>query len=557
MRDLALLEGVDLALSPRLNVISGETGEGKSLLLAAILLLLGERARKGLVRSGSPEAVVEGRFLLTPETLEAVRKITDLVAADAEELCLRRVISEEGQSRAYLDGSLCPIGVLQKLARVLVDLHGQGDGVSLQRPQEQALVLDRFGGHEDQVSAYRALHREIRTVCEEESRLCSEREKRDERLEFLRYQMKDLEALRPLAGEEERLAQELRKVARSEDLRLALQDVIARLSEGKDAVDSVVSRLARNLSELAPVEPRLVDVAERLRNLASEASELARTSSSLQDSVPAFGAELQSLEDRLSAIHEVARRLRVEPSRLAERWTELKTECSALSEVGERENELAKKKRALTQQLVVVAKDLLVARRKAAKRLEPKIKEGLAELRMEKARIRIGVSPEQIDDDFDPMLHGEDGPGPVQFYVAANPGEPEQPMEKVASGGEMARILLALKSALAGAHRTPLLVFDEIDAGVGGRVGQSFGRRIAAIAKHHQVLVITHLAQVAAFADRHFRVAKRVHRGRTRTEVFVLEGDERVKELAEMLGGDAEGPGLRAQAKALLAESAE
>jgi len=554
VRDLALLQGVNLTLSRGLNVLSGETGEGKSLLLTAISLLLGARARKGLVRSGADRAVVEGRFRLAGVDLSAV---TDLVAADAEEVCLRRDVTADGTSRAYLDGSLVPVGLLARLGERLVDVHGQRH--SLLRPSDQRAVIDRFAGCEDLAEGWRTLFNELEDIDARIALLRDEEAGRADRLEFLRFQIKELKEAEPQAGEEAELQGRVKVLGASAELDAVLAEATRELSQRDGAFGEVCARLARRLEETgAADEGVLAEIAERLRGASIELEDLGRECGHARDGIDADPGALTEAEDRLTLLRQLARRHRVEPDALAERLAALQGEVRDLGG-GDPEVVLEERREAVIVALREAGVALWKARRAGARKLERTIKPALKELRMERAVVRVVVQPEKWPASYDPTAGSADGPGAVGLAVAANPGEPEQPIEQVASGGELARILLALKGALAGAHRIPLLIFDEIDAGVGGRVGMPFGRRIASIAEHHQVLVVTHLPQVAAFADRHLGVRKHVKSGRTRTEVFVLDDAARESELAAMLGGGDAGSAAegaaRLQARALLGEA--
>lgn len=556
VRDLALLESVNLTLSHGLNVLSGETGEGKSLLLTAISLLLGARARKGLVRSGAGESVVEGRFRLAGVDLSDV---TDLVAPDADEVCLRRVVTADGTSRAYLDGSLVPVGLLARLGERLVDVHGQKH--SLLRPSDQRVVLDRFAGSDDLLEEWRGLFADLEDVDARLERLRDEEAGRAERIEFLRFQIRELREAAPEPGEEADLLARIKVLGASAELDLVLGEAARELGDRDGAVTDACSRFAHRLDDTGAADDGpLREIADRLRAAAIEAEDLARECSRARSGIESDPSALSDAEDRLNLLRQLARRHRVQPDDLAERLEVLEQEIRDLGGEGDPEVELRARRDDLVARLRVAGAALWKARRAGARKLEREIKPALKELKMERARVRAVVQPEEWPEDFDPASGSAQGPGAVGLLVAANPGEPEQPIEQVASGGELARILLALKGALAGAHRVPLLIFDEIDAGVGGRVGMPFGRRIASIAQHHQVLVVTHLPQVAAFADRHLGVRKHVKSGRTRTEVFVLDDGGRESELAAMLGGGDAGAAAedaaRLQARALLEEAA-
>lgn len=554
IRDLALLERVDLELAPGLNVVSGETGEGKSLLLQAVALLLGARSRRGLVRSGCSRAVVEGRFLVDAEAAAAAAAACDLMEPGGRELCLRRVVAADGGSRAYVNGSLAPVGLLARLSAGLADIHGQNEHLSLKKPAEQARVLDRYGGLTDLAARYAAVRRDLAAL---ESRLQkaggAEAARRD-RVDLLRYQLGELEELDLQPGEAARLEQEVRTLGAAAELQEVLADITRDLEEGEDAAADHCRKAARSLQELVPGGPPWSTFRERLEGLALELVDVARDSEELRAELDADPQRLQEATARLDAVRSLARKHRSREEQLPELAAGMRAELEELEGNREGPEQLAAERERLLAELGKTGRELLKGRRQAAARLEHTIRKALRELRMPAARVRV----ETLEDgcSWDPVELGEAGPGAARFLVAANPGEPPQPLEQVASGGETARIMLALRGALAGHHRIPLLIFDEIDAGVGGRVGLPFGRRIARIAAHHQVLVVTHLPQVAAFARRHLRVVKHTRHGRTRTDLKVLDAAGRVGELADMLGGDIAPDAARTQAEALLREAA-
>jgi DNA repair protein RecN (Recombination protein N) len=549
IRDLALLESVDLRFGPGLNVISGETGEGKSLLLQAIGLLLGSRARRELVRSGAGCAIVEGRFRLDAESARRLAAVCELVTPESREILVRRVVAADGTGRASIDGSLASVAELARIGAQLVDIHGQGETrASLHREEERAAVLDRAGGHEDLARAAAAAAARWRSLEARRRELEASAARREELREFRREQVQELARLDPREDEEAELAAALRLLSRSDQVVLALRDAEQGLDAGDGSATELCARVRRGLRD-AGGSPTLADWLRRLEALEIEARDLGREAGRIAELFAGGEEERAAQEARLGALREAARRYRCQPRELPARRQEVAAELLALDrEAGEAEG-LLEDLRGAREAATAAASELLAARRRAALRLEPLVREGLAELRMERARFRIAVSGPGDACEGDPWKLR------VDFLISANPGEAERPIEQVASGGEMARVLLAIKSALAGVHRIPLLVLDEIDAGIGGRVGLPFGRRIARVAAHHQVLVVTHLPQVAAFAATHFRVRKEVREGRTFTVVDQLGQEERIAELAEMLGFPALDAGARRQARALLREA--
>ncbi|HYC78169.1 MAG TPA: DNA repair protein RecN [Planctomycetota bacterium] len=555
VRRVALLDEVDVAFDDGLNVVSGETGEGKSLLLSAIQLLLGDRADKGVVRAGAPEASVEGRFLVSPETAAAVRAVAgDLHPEGEEEICLRRVVQADGRSRAYLGGHLCPIGMLRQIGDLLVDLHGQRDRQSLLRQDAQRAALDAFAGVDDDVrelGARFARRAELRAAL---AAARSEADAREARRESLVEDVAELEKAKLERGEAEALQDERRLIARSAELERLLDEATAGLHDDRDAVSERAGKWARRLGDFAALDPRLADAVERLSALESEAGDVARTLRRVRDAAEGGAARLARVDARLDVLRDLERRHRARGDLLVDRYESLRAELAAL-EAAPSPAAMEEELEALEAEIHRRAVALLAARRRAGATLAKELAASLRELKLPSATFVVDPGLDAAPAAFDDASLGSAGYGKPRFLASMNVGEAPRPLEDVASGGELARVLLSLKGALAGRHRMPTLIFDEIDAGVGARAGVAFGRRLAALATHHQVLVVTHLAQTAAYARRHLLVKKRVEHGRTVTVVRALDRGERVRELAEMLGGAGASAHAEAQAAELLAEA--
>ncbi len=553
--DLALLAQAQLEFGAGLTVLTGETGDGKSLVLGAISLLAGARSRQGLVRSGAAQAVLEGRFVLDAALAAQLAEQCDLIDASARELVLRRVVLPDGSSRAYLDGKLCTVGTLAKLGQHLLAFHGQDEHLLLHNATRQAELLDAFAGLQDAGAQWRTQRRELQDTDARCRELRSSMDQRGAREAWLLQMCDELRGAGVEQGEEQRLREEHRLQSGGQALAADLDGARSLLSDGDEALADALARSARQLRARAAGHAGIEEVVLRMDSLETECRDLARSCGNLLDQISLDPEGLMVIEQRLDLLRTLARKHRVDANELGAHLAACEAELAAL---GEGDDTLARLETARAQcadALRSLARTMLAKRKSAAKRLAQVVETVLGELRMQQAQLSITIEPASIGAEFDALAAPPHGPGPVQFLLAANAGEAAHPLERVASGGETARVLLAIETALAKVIPVPLLVFDEIDAGVGGRVGAALGRHLAALAAGRQVIAVTHLPQVAAYAQAHWRVSKHTQAGRTVTKVEALESEARVQELAAMLGGDASGNAARAQAKALLAEA--
>jgi DNA repair protein RecN (Recombination protein N) len=571
IRDLVLIEAADLAFGPGLNVITGETGAGKSLLVGALELLLGESPRGGAagwVRKGAEEAQVEGRVVLHDPA--AVRRLGDwlerelpLIAAgfraSAEEgeaeLVLGRTISAAGRTRAHVDQRPVPRKALRALAAELFEIHGQNDHQRLFEPAEQRALLDAHGGLEQELEAYRAARTAWLALAERARRLRAEEQERRDRLDLVRYLAAELEEARLAPGEHAELTSERNLLRAAGDMQGVLGGLVDDLLEGDgalvDRLRGAERALARWEDDVAPVARTLED----LRAAAVHVEDAAGALASLRDTVEDDPVRLDAVEERLAELERLEHKHRTDAEGLLARRAELAAEVARLE--GE-EASLTTLEADLERLEVEVARaaDALTARREAtAPKLEKAVVGALAALGLGRAQVEARVEPRAAADAPAEERFGASGADRVELMLAANPGEDPRPLRHVASGGEAARIMLALRSALRAGDAGRALVFDEIDAGVGGRLGPEVGRHLRALAERCQVLCITHLPAIAAHAHVHLRAAKEVRKNRTRTTVTALHGDERVREVAAMIAGGADQATAQAEATRLLAEA--
>ncbi len=580
VRDLALIERCSVTLGPGLNVLTGETGAGKSLVVGALTLLLGGRARSGLVRRGADAALVEGRFELRGPAGERVRawlaehlpEVAADVAESAEdggapELILGRRLSAEGKSRAHVDQRPVPLRTLRELLPLLLEIHGQHEHQRLFDPAEQLALLDAYGGLGESVEAYAAARARWRS-CGEQLFAIEERagERRD-RLDLLRFQLGEIRAVAPDADERAALGRERELLRHAGALRSELGAVLGELSEADDALLDRLRRAHAATERWRRAVADLGGVAEDLQEAALRVEEAVRGLQGFVDGVEVDPARLEVVEERLAELERLERKHATDAAGLARLADEFEAQIAALEGEEESREELDRELAAARAELSRRADALRAAREKLAKPLARDVQRELGALGLPKARFELhreeaaprpgdspNADPRRAAFDAEARHFGPLGTGRFEFRLAANPGEPLAPLRHVASGGEAARIALALRTVLAAGDAGRTLVFDEIDAGVGGRLGPAVGNHLRALGEHHQVLCVTHLPAIAALADQHVRVAKQTRGGRTRTSVATLAGDDRVDEVADMIAGGAAHETARAEARRLLAE---
>jgi DNA repair protein RecN (Recombination protein N) len=532
IRDLALIDDAELELGPGLTVLTGETGAGKSILVEAVALVLGDRADATAVRHGAERAEVSATFDLT--ALPDVRAWLETQSLDPEDECVvRRVVGADGRSRAFVNGSSVALGTLRELGEQLLDLYGQQAHQSLLQRAVQRAVLDHQGGLAPQLADVRARSSTRGEAAAALALLEASGAGDAAQAELLEHQVRELRALAAAEGELERLEADHRVLAHrgrlSDDVQLAL----ARIG-GEDGTNAarLLRDAVRALADAAAIDERLGATRELAESAAIQIDEAVRTLEHYLDALDLDPEQLQRVEARLASMHELARKHRVGPAELPALTVRLADRLQAAATAGERRAELRARLARAESDYVEAAHALSRARAGAADTLAARIDEQLTELGMRGTRFEVQLESAQADARF-----GPDGVDQVTFLVTANPGQPPRPLAKVASGGELARIGLALQVVAAGATRIPCLVFDEVDSGIGGGVAEIVGRRLRALGGDRQVLAVTHLPQVASQAHRHVRVTKRESGGRTRIEVETLAGDAKVEELARMLGG--------------------
>ncbi|GAB3725863.1 DNA repair protein RecN [Luteimonas pelagia] len=546
IRDFAVVRSAELEFGPGMTVISGETGAGKSLLVDALGFLSGARADSAMVRHGADRAELSAGFALD-DAPDAARWLRDNDMDEDEACQLRRTLRADGGSRAWINGRPATIGQLAALSAHLVEIHGQHDQQALLARPSQLALLDAQGGHADALAAVRAAAGAWSALVRERDAL-SHRGDPAERLALLEHQLAELgrEDLSPEAIES--LASGHRRQAHAAELAAACDDALARIA-GDAALATQLQRIRQALAREAAHEPRLGEVDGMLDAAAIQLDEAGALLGRVRADLDLDPATLEDMDRRLARIHDLARKHRVPAGELRAHRDALASERDALLGAGERAEALGKEIDAARSAWAGAAAALTSARQAAADRLSRQVTALMGELGMGGGVFRVALEPVGVDTP-DPQ-----GAERVEFQVSANAGQPPRPLRKVASGGELSRISLAIEVAALGMDAVPTMVFDEVDSGIGGAVADIVGRKLRALGAARQVLCVTHLPQVAAQGHAHYRVSKADADGLTRSAVERLDATARAEELARMLGGSTVGREARAAAKALLADA--
>jgi DNA repair protein RecN (Recombination protein N) len=544
IRNFAIIESLTLPLARGFNVLSGETGAGKSIIVGALGLLLGERASTDLIRTGADRATVEGVFDVADRPEIAV--LLDERGIDAEEsfVVLKREIVAAGRARAWVNGTTVSAAILAEVGRLLVNLHGQHEAQTLLDPDAQRRILDAFAGATESASAVRDAYDSLAHVRREIADLRRRRADAEKRADYLRHVVQEIETAKLTDGEDVRLEDEARRLENAEELR-ALSTTIVESIEGED--DSALQRLAsieRVLSAIQRVDPTLARLQELYDTAYYNLEALAREMSEYEASVELDPARLEEVRRRRDLLYRLTKKYGPTLLDVIEAGRTARGELDLVDSADLDLRTLEDRERTASQALLERSAALSTLRAQASERLGRAVDDVLPDLGMPDGRFNAALVPlREI---------GADGAESVEFRVSLNVGHEERPLARVASGGELSRVMLALKTILARLDRVPTLIFDEVDAGIGGRVGLQVGETMRRVASYHQVFAITHLSQIAARAHHHILVSKGARGGVTTADVAVLDGGTRIAELARMLGGDPESEVSRAHARELL-----
>lgn len=560
IENFAIIDRLELRFKPGLITFTGETGAGKSIIIDAVETLLGGRAETSMIRSGATQALIEATFRIPYQSQELIQAILireDLLD-DPEYFTVSREIRSEGRSIARLNGRSVNLNLLKEIGELILDLHGQSEHLSLLRIREHLNLLDRFAETADLFSAYKDVYQQLVAVRKELLQLQMAESEAARRLDLLDYQIKEIASAHLNPGEEDLLRAERTRLANAETLVTSTQQAISLLDEGAPDAPSVLDLLGQVsdlISDIEKNDPSQAGFVESIQNSFSILSDLARELRSYLDEIEFNPARLTQVEERLNLINNLKRKYGKTIPEILEFAERARQERNTLTHAEERIEILIDEEKRLLAELGHRGLALSMRRRQAAQELESLVEKELRDLNMTGASFKVEIK--QTPDEGGVPVEGglrlkfdATGLDKVEFLIAPNPGEGFKPLVKIASGGETSRLMLALKNVLARADHIPTLIFDEIDQGIGGRVGTVVGQKLWQLARHHQVLCVTHLPQLAAFGDQHFQVRKTLQDGRTITRVADLNGDERLSELAQMLGEKS--PGTLLSAKDML-----
>ncbi|OPX19204.1 MAG: DNA repair protein RecN [Desulfobacca sp. 4484_104] len=562
IKNLGILDQIELELGPGLNILSGETGAGKSMIIQAVNLLLGGRGSEELIRTGSAEAEIEARFWVPPTSVGTAGGL-DQGIADDEELLLRRVVNRSGRSRAYINGQAVTLKFLTSLGRELLSLSGQHEYQVLLAPENHLPILDAYGGLGDQVAQFRSGYQNWQQLKREREQILAKQQELQANRELLAFQLQELEQAQVAPQEDELLTQERERARHAAQLWEETHTSYDRLYAGKTALLGTLSEIRDSINFLARIDPAWQPRLKELENIRYQLEDLALA---LRDYLPAVRFEpgrLAELENRLALLERLKRKYGPSLADVLAYQDRARREVEQLDDFDTQLQGLNEQLATTVQELQRQALELSQQRQAAAQRLTHAVEQEIHSLAMPQAQFIVhfqkgpgaGLDLPELQGQIGAQWLTATGADQVEFYLAPNPGEAPKPLARIASGGELSRLVLGLKNILAQETGVETMVFDEVDAGIGGAVAQVVGQKLHHLAAKHQIICITHLPQIACFGNHHFRVEKQVQEGRTVTTVKKLNAADRLQEIARMLGGATVTETTLAHAQELLAIS--
>ncbi len=557
--NFAIIKRLELSLNPGLNILSGETGAGKSIIINAVNLILGGRASADLIRSGCNEAGVEALFSFPNNSL-LTEILTDPGISFDGELLIKRTVFREGRNKILINGSMVTLQMLSRLGALLLSISGQHEHQLLLKPDNHLYLLDDFAGLSDDRLELNEAFKEYQTLNDEIGRLEKESKDMDDRQDLTRYQIQEIEAAELSPGEDERLVEEKKRLQHAEDLLEIVSESYQLLYETDNSAVSSISKCKKKIERGADIDPRLDVIRDALAEIEIKVEDASFALRDFQNTIDMDPHTLEQIIERLQLLNELKRKYGPGLEDIMRFKDKLGAMMFDLDEKKEKLAQLEKERYKSATEIAAGAEKLSEKRKKAASVLEKAVEKELHKLHMKETRFQIkfdGASHEQPAGQREPEdahIKGirADGLDHVEFMISPNVGEELKPLSRIASGGELSRILLALRTILARTSSVETVIFDEVDSGISGATAEVVGEKLFSLAEYHQILCITHLPQIASQGQTHFLVGKEVHEGRTQTMVSELDPDKRVKEIARLLGGQEITPRAIAHAREML-----
>ncbi|MBE7515225.1 MAG: DNA repair protein RecN [Chloracidobacterium sp.] len=542
--NVALIDELSIAFGEGLDLLTGETGSGKSIIVDSLDALAGGRASSDLIKQGADTAVIEGIFTADDTVLDALLVESGIDTGD--EIVIRREISAAGRNRIFVNGRLVTLALLKRIGDRLVDIHGQGEQAMIYDAAAHLSILDEFAGHHDLLEKIAAAYNEWNLVSEQLASLRHDEQEKLQLVDVLKFQIDEIDRAALHTGEDEKLEAEKRRLANAEKLSVASEEAYGLLYERDDATLATLERAARRVNELAEFDPAFAEFTEGIASAQALLEELAFAARDVRSRLDFSPEHIDEIETRLAAIAHLKRKYGGTIEQVLEHRERSAERLENIGSAELREAELRKQLEVLAAVYMSAAEKLRRSRTKAARSLAGKVMDGLADVALEAAVFEVRLTSDE-------NAFSSQGTDIAEFYFSANPGEPVRPLVKIASGGEASRLMLVIKTAAQLGADSRTVVFDEIDAGIGGRVAEAVGRKLKALSQGHQILCVTHQPQIASLADRHFVITKTAENGRTSISAAELSPKERVEEIARMLAGEAVTEAARENARSMLA----
>lgn len=534
IKDFAIIDNLQVSFGKGLNILTGETGAGKSIIVDAVKLILGDRASADDIRSSKDEAVVEAMF-----DASFCKDVAGLLQTaglpNDDNIIVRRIISRSGKNKVFINGSMAILALLQDIGSRIIDIYGQHDHQSLTRPEGHIDILDSFGGLAAMKQEFSDAYKEYISIKSELDKLASESRQLAEKQDFLSFQSKEIEAEALKTGEDEELKKEKEILVHAEKLFDASSGGHEILYSSRGSVLERIGHVLNRLKDVSRFDERLKPMVEALESASCQIEDAASFLRDYSGNMSFEPGRLEEVDNRLDAINKLRKKYGQTIEAVLQKKAEIDKELDGIIHHDERMEELKKALDISKDKAVSLAKRLSDKRAGAGRMLKKKIEQELADLGMKKTVFEVKIKKDA--DEAGNFQLSENGIDKIEFFISPNPGEEPKPLARIASGGELSRIMLAIKRTMTRTGKTPVLIFDEVDAGIGGGTADVVGKKLKEVSKNHQVLCITHLPQIAAYADAHYSVEKEARGGRTCAKIKELKGEEKVAELSRMLGG--------------------